>query len=34
MYFFLTFRDYSGDAGIPMKAVKLANGGAQDHRSR
>ena len=31
----ITFRDYPGDAGgIPMKPVKLANGGAQDHRSR
>ena len=28
------FRDYPGDAGIPMRPVKLANGGAQDHRSR
>jgi len=26
--------DYPGDAGIPMRPVKLANGGAQDHRSR
>ena len=31
---FECFRDYPGDAGIPMKPVKLANGGAQDHRSR